>query len=64
MIDKRAVHDTIDRLPDDLVQEVRDFVEYLESKNLKGKFETALLAESALRKDWLTPVEDQAWQDL
>jgi hypothetical protein len=64
MTDKRAVHDTIDRLPDDLVQEVRDFVEYLESKNLKGKSETALLAESALRKDWLTPVEDEAWQDL
>jgi len=64
MTDKRAVHDTIDRLPDDLVEEVRDFVEYLESKRLKGKFETALLAESSLRKDWLTSVENQAWQDL
>ena len=64
MADKKAVHDTIDRLPDELVQEVHDFVEYLQTKRLKGKFETALLAESALRKDWLTPAEDEAWQDL
>lgn len=26
--------------------------------------ETALLSESALAKDWLTPEEDEAWKDL
>lgn len=28
------------------------------------KLETALLSESALAKDWLTPEEDEAWKDL
>ena len=28
------------------------------------RLETALLSETALRKDWLRPEEDEAWRDL
>ena len=30
----------------------------------KEKIETALASESSLRKDWMRPEEDEAWQDL
>ena len=29
-----------------------------------SSIETALISESSLRKDWLSPEEDKAWQDL
>ncbi len=32
--------------------------------HLQGKLETALLSESSLQKDWLTPEEDEAWKHL
>jgi len=28
------------------------------------KLETAILSEKALRDDWLSPEEDEAWKDL
>lgn len=28
------------------------------------KYETAMLSESSLAKDWLRPEEDEAWQNL
>lgn len=31
---------------------------------IQEKLETALLSESSLQKDWLTPVEDEAWKHL
>ena len=30
----------------------------------KEKLETAILSEKALRDDWLSPEEDEAWKDL
>ena len=30
----------------------------------KDKLETAILSEKALRDDWLSPEEDEAWKDL
>ena len=45
-------------------QEVLDFVQFLKAKVTQDYLETALLSESALRKDWLEPEEDEAWQGL
>jgi len=28
------------------------------------RYETAIASESSLKRDWLTPEEDEAWQDL
>ena len=30
----------------------------------KEKLETAILSEKALKDDWLSPEEDEAWKDL
>ena len=38
--------------------------ETLESSDLKDKTEAHFATETILAKDWLTPNEDIAWQDL
>ncbi|MES0490837.1 MAG: DUF2281 domain-containing protein [Leptospirales bacterium] len=54
----------IKALPEPLLDEVIDFIEFIKSKNKTEKLETLGLAESALKKDWLSPEEDLAWQYL
>jgi len=39
------------------------FVHFLRCKNAEDAA-PALLAQSSLMKDWLSPEEDAAWQDL
>ena len=46
------------------LQEVLDFVRFLKTKSLKKRSETLTFSESSLRKDWIRPEEDEAWQDL
>jgi hypothetical protein len=64
MPSKQMLQKEIDALPEELADEVYDFVKYLKSKQLKEKMETTLLSESSLRKDWLSAEEDEAWQNL
>ncbi len=53
----------IENLPEPMAAEVLDFVRFLEYK--KGAdLETYIQSESALRKEWLTPAEDEAWKNL
>lgn len=54
----------LEDLPEVSLQEVLDFVKFLKVKASRELLETALLSESALRKDWLRPEEDEAWQSL
>jgi len=54
----------LEGLPATFLQEVLDFVQFLKHKENQKPLETALLSESALRKDWLCPEEDEAWRDL
>ena len=61
---KQTLIEEIDQIPDSLVEEVLDFVQFLKEKHLREKRETAILSEAVLAKDWLTPEEDEAWQDL
>ncbi|MDR9768926.1 DUF2281 domain-containing protein [Acetomicrobium sp.] len=46
------------------LQEVLDFVRFLKTRSSKKQSETLTFSESSLRKDWLRPEEDEAWQDL
>ena len=64
MLPKKTLHKEIDALPDEFAAEVLDFVHFLREKQIKQKTEVTLLSESSLRKDWLSPEEDEAWQDL
>jgi len=54
----------IDALPTSALEEVLDFVRFLKGKEAQAPVGTALLGEAALRKDWLRPEEDEAWQSL
>ncbi len=49
-------------LPDDLVDEVADFVQFLRWRHVIP--DTAMLSEAALAVGWLTPDEDEAWKSL
>jgi hypothetical protein len=55
--------DEIQHTPDPMVSEVLDSALLLKAKE-RDRMETALLSESSLSKDWLTPEEDEAWKDL
>jgi len=52
----------IGKVPESYHAEILDFIYFLETK--KQKMETMIARESALRKDWLRPEEDEAWRDL
>ena len=54
----------IEKLPEPLLEEVLHFVRFLKSQASQERFEAALLSETALRKDWLRPEDDEAWCDL
>jgi hypothetical protein len=60
----REVIGEIEKLPEPLLEEVLHFVRFLKSQASQERFEAALLSETALRKDWLQPEEDEAWRDL
>ncbi|MDD5322733.1 MAG: DUF2281 domain-containing protein [Methylococcales bacterium] len=47
-------------LPENLQQEVLDFVEFVSCKQ-RQQAETALLSEQALAEDWIRPEEEEAW---
>lgn len=64
MGEKEVLVREIEDLAGPLLQEVLDFVRFLKMKVGQQGLETALLSESALRKDWLRPEEDEAWGDL
>jgi hypothetical protein len=59
-----AIIREVEKLPEPLVDEVWDFVQFLRNKMISGKLDTAIASESSLRKDWLRPEEYEAWQDL
>jgi hypothetical protein len=54
----------VDNIPEFILEEVWDFLQFLKVKYDKNKLESSLLSESALQKDWLKSEEDEAWQNL
>ncbi len=54
----------IDRVPDSVLDDVTDFIRFLQARVARDGMATAVASESSLRKDWLRPEEDEAWQDL
>ena len=61
---KELILREMEHVPDSLIDEILDFIQFLKSKALKEKLETAVASESSLKKDWLREEEDKAWQDL
>jgi len=54
----------IEQVPEFLLTEVLDFLQFLKAKHLEQNTQITILSESSLAKDWLKPEEDEAWQDL
>ena len=64
MSKKELLIHEIEQVPDFLLDEVIDFVHFLKTKAITEKLDTAIASESSLKKDWLKPEEDKAWQNL
>ena len=54
----------IEQVPEIFLDELWDFIQFLKTKMVREKIEIAVASESSLKKDWLKPEEDEAWQDL
>jgi len=64
MSNKDAFIKEIEQIPEPFLEEVLDFVHFLKAKITKERLDTAIASESSLKKDWLNPEEDEAWQSL
>jgi len=59
---KQQIVDEVSRLPEASLDNALALIRMLARRN--GAYETAVLSEAALAKDWNTPEEDEAWKDL
>jgi len=64
MTKKEMLINEIKQVPEPLLDEVLDFVQFLKIKVVKKGMATAVASESSLKKDWLRAEEDEAWQGL
>ena len=64
MSKKDTIIAELEEVPEKVLDEILDYINFLKDKLIKQKLETALMSESSLKKDWLQPEEDEAWQDL
>ena len=61
MTKKELLISEITEIPEPLLTELLDFLHFLKMKMPSAN---PILSESSLKKDWLTPEEDKAWQSL
>jgi len=61
---KEVIIKEIEQVPENFLDDVLDFLRFLRARATKDKTDTAVASESSLKKDWLSPEEDEAWQDL
>jgi len=64
MSKKKEIIAELENIPENLLEDVLDYIDFLKSKINRQKIATALASESILKKDWLLPEEDEAWRDL
>jgi hypothetical protein len=64
MCTKELLVEQIDKLPESLLEKVLEYIRSLQTNLVKEKIETLAISESALKKDWLKPEEDETWQNL
>lgn len=61
-IRKRKIIEELEELPEGLIAQVLDFVRLLKQNN--ELFDTSMVSEPSLAKDWNSKEEDEAWKDL
>ncbi|MEP6513392.1 MAG: hypothetical protein ABJA79_05960 [Parafilimonas sp.] len=63
---KKKVDTYLDKISDDYLNEVLNFLKFLElnqTQSIQDKT-SMLLSEDSLAKEWLTHEEEAAWKDL
>lgn len=63
---KKKIQDYLEQLPDRYLNEILEYLHFLEFKNRNENADVSstLLSENSLAKEWLTPEEDKAWEHL
>ena len=64
MSTKELLLSEIEEVPEPFLNEVLNFVHFLKARIIRERLGTAIASESSLKKDWLKPEEDEAWQSL
>lgn len=64
MSTRELIEKELDVLSEPLQREVYDFVRFLRLKSEGDAFNGLLASEAVLARDWDTPEEDAAWQNL
>lgn len=60
---KQEIIQEIQSIPEPLLSEILDFVQFLKQKHITNK-SIDLKETNNLEKDWLKPEENEAWQYL
>jgi len=64
MTTKEAIQREIEQAPETVLEEALVYIRLLRAMREKGIADTALASEASLKKDWLRPEEEAAWQSL
>ena len=64
MSTQELINREVESLPESLQREVYAFARFLREKSVDEPISGLLLSESSLRKDWDSPEEDAAWENL
>ena len=54
----------IEYIPEQYLDYILTFVEFIKINKMKEKIDISLMSESSLKKDWFKVEEDRAWQNL
>ena len=61
---KNIIIEELKSIPDEVANEVLDFIKFLKIKARTDKTETHFASIQSLSKDWDKTEEDEAWNDL
>lgn len=64
MTSKEQILKEIEQVPESRFGEILDFIQFLKTKEAQEKLGITIISESSLKKDWLSPEEDEAWRNL
>ena len=64
MSTKEALAEEIKNAPENLLNEIYDYLLFLKKKAKEEKTLTHLASEKVLSRDWDSPEEDEAWKNL
>lgn len=63
-VKKKKIVEELEELPEGLSSQVLSFIRFLKYSQKKTEFDTAMVSEPSLAKDWNSQEEDVAWNDL